>query len=183
MNKIKNISLLCVLLSAGSAAANPTLTEDGTAFQLNFPSIIVGKLNEFIAGVEGHGPFIDTSSGALSCENVQQEFWQIVEAMAPYIDIAPERRESLLSFENLVRTAQTLLMLNNAGIFIPALLVIRVQIALDYFLSDYVGLNYIPSCGNCPRRRQRPNPIQQAIEEYKNSLEEIASTVLNKSNK
>jgi hypothetical protein len=174
MNKIRNISLLCALLSAGSAVAEPgpILSEDGTSFQLNFPPVIVDKLNEFIAGVEGqegHEAFI---SDPLLCENVQPEFWKTIEATAPYISISPEKRESLLTSRNLACTAQTLLILNDAKIFIPALLRIHIQIALDYFLSDHVGMN--SSCGNRPRRRQRLNPTQQAIEEYKSSLEEIS---------
>ncbi|MDR2420472.1 MAG: hypothetical protein LBD40_04190 [Puniceicoccales bacterium] len=183
--KIRNISLLCVLLSlsAGSAVAEPgpILSPDGTAFQLNFPQVIVDELNKFIVGVEGHeryGAFINASSGPLSCENVQQEFWKTIGATAPYIDISPKKRESLLTFENLIRTAQTLLILNHEKIFIPTLLVVRIQIALDYFLSDHAGMNYTSSCGNCPRRRQRLNPNQQAIEEYKSSLEEVVLAIL-----
>jgi hypothetical protein len=177
-NKIRNISLLCALLSAGSAVAEPgpILSEDKTSFLLNFPQVIVDKLNEFIIGVEGHGPLVDISNGLSSCENVQEKFWKTIEATAPYINISSEKRESLLTSENLVYTVQALLYLNNAKIFIPTLLVIRIQIALDYFLSDYVGVN--SSCGNCPRRRQELDPSQQAIEEYKSSLEGIASTIL-----
>ncbi|MDR3143701.1 MAG: hypothetical protein LBT57_02555 [Puniceicoccales bacterium] len=195
MSKIRNISLFCALLSAGFAGADdehylspklgPILSADKTHLQLNFPQEIVDKLNKFIAGVKGHeryGAFLCIPSSNNSLRwRIQKEFWMTIGAMAPYINMQPEKRESLLSSENLVRTAQTLLSLHDSKIFIPALLVIRIQIALDYFLSDNAGVNDFP-CRNCPRNRKRLNPTQQVIEEYKSSLEVIASDIVNRSN-
>jgi hypothetical protein len=185
--------MLCALLSADSAVADPILSEDGTAFQLGFPQVIVDKLNKFVDSIQKSSepiintkdcePFIDTSCNSLSCEKIQKKFWMIIGAMAPYIDIEPGRRESLLSSKNLIRVAQTLLILNEKKISIPALLVVRIQIALDCLLSDYpINTDRISFYKSYPRRRQRPNPNQQAIEEYKNSLEEVVATVLNKTN-
>jgi hypothetical protein len=189
MSKIKNISLLCVLLSAGSAIADPgpILSEDGKTFQLNFPPAIVDKLNEFVSTTEEQNqksyeafPYkvVVTASGSSLCEAIHKDFWMIIQATAPYIDVSSTKRESLLSSENLVRTARTLLILDHAKILIPALSVISIQIALDYFLSDHAGMSYALSCGNYPRRRQKLNPIQQVIEDYKDALEEIALTIL-----
>ncbi|MDR2420209.1 MAG: hypothetical protein LBD40_02780 [Puniceicoccales bacterium] len=95
MNKTKNISLLCALLSASPAVAEPILSPDGTSFQLNFPPVIVDKLNEFITGVEGHeryGAFLyaPSSNGSLHLE-IQREFWTTIGATAPYVDISPKK--------------------------------------------------------------------------------------------
>jgi hypothetical protein len=190
MNKIKNISLLCAcaLLSAGSAVADPgpILSPDGTSFQLNFPSVIMDKLNEFIAGVEGqerYEPFghkVVTLNGLSLCEAIHKDFWTTIQATAPYINIPPKKRADRLSAKNLVSMAKTLLWLNAAHIAVPINFALYIQMALDYFQNQPEGIQYYsptPSCGRYPRRRQK-TAEEKSEEEYKCALDEIITRSL-----
>jgi hypothetical protein len=120
MNNIKNIGLLCSLLSIVPAVANPILSENETAFQLGFPQVIVDKLNEYITGVEGHesyGAFSYILSGDSSLHvEIQKEFWTTIGAMAPYVDISVKTRKARLIDANLVSVAKTLLELHTNAV-------------------------------------------------------------------
>jgi hypothetical protein len=199
MNKIRNISLLCALLSAGSAVAEPgpILSEDGASFQLNFPKAIVNKLKEFINGVEGHegyGAFlyqIESSNNRLLCKEVGicTSFRTMAEAMLPYFNISQEEYQRRMSNENLVCTAKTLLELNENKITFPIGSIVYIQVVLNYFL-DFFDSGVISSPGGCPstcisttcwkRLVALKNDfiLDLDIEGYKDALGEIALLAL-----
>ncbi|MDR2419861.1 MAG: hypothetical protein LBD40_00860 [Puniceicoccales bacterium] len=200
-HKIRNISLLCALLSlsAGSAVAEPgpILSPDGTSFQLNFPPVIVEKLSEFIDSVAGHedyGAFlypIEPSSNGPLCKEVGicTSFRTMAEAMMPYFNISQEERQNRISDCNLASLAKTLLKLNKEKITFPLSSVTYMQVVLNYFL-DLFDSSITSSIGGCPstcisttcwkRLVALKNGISldSSIEGYKDALGEIALLAL-----
>jgi hypothetical protein len=197
--KIRNISLLCVLLSlsAGSAVAEPgpILSPDGTAFQLNFPQVIVDELNKFVGGVEGHeryGAFfyqVEPSDNGPLCQEVGicAPFRAIAEAMMPYFNISQEERQRRMSCESLVRTAKTLLELDEKEIILPSASTAYIKTALNYFLNilDH-DVTYPANCVSTACWRKLValakgialNPAVKTIDEYKEALDKIAAIAL-----
>jgi hypothetical protein len=195
MNKIRNISMLCALLSAGSAVADPILSEDGTAFQLGFPQVIVDKLNEYITGVEGHenyGAFpyqteFDDHSSSCKEIGICTSFREVAEAMLPSFEVTRKERRRRLEQENLVSTAKTLLELNEKEITISSISTAYVQSALEYFLDTFErDAISVAGCVS-PAHWQRLvafqkgiplDPVTKAIDTYKAALDKIAVLAL-----
>ena len=195
MNKIKNISLLCAcaLLSAGSAVADPgpILSPDGTSFQLNFPPIIVDRLNEFIAGVEqNNGPHdiyaIELSDdGNKLLTSIDQEFPKTVGAMVPYIDLAWEEIQARLQEANVTRVYKTLLQLQDSHISIPAntAFAFCIKTILNYFFVQFIEHHLSVSCGDISflmKRKVLGAETAQSIEDYICNLDEIIQSSLSK---
>jgi hypothetical protein len=207
MSKIKNISLLCALLSVGSAIADPgpILSEDGTTFQLNFPSVIVDELNEFVAGVEGHEGYeafpyqVESSSDGLLCkeEGIYPSFRATAEAMLPCFNIPQEEFESRMSDENRAGVAKTLLELDNKKISLLGDSAVYVQVALSYFLNSFYQrlANQPISQATCVstacwlklialiKGDMETYNIFQAIDRYKDDLSKIGTSSLYRSKK
>jgi hypothetical protein len=150
MSKMRNISLLCALLSAAGAddeyylspKPGPRLSADGIYFQLNFPPVIVAKLREFIAGVEGKNKrpcdiyAIEASGERLT--SLDQEFSKTVEAMVPFITLPWEEMQTRLQETNVVRVYKTLLKFHNDKVQLPAngVSAFCVKNILNYFFDQ-----------------------------------------------
>jgi hypothetical protein len=187
--------MLCALLSAGSAVADPILSEDETAFQLGFPQVIVDKLNEYIAGVEGHenyGAFLyqtEFDGHSSSCKEVGvcTSFREVAEAMLPSFEVTRKERRRRLEQENLVSTAKTLLELNEKEITLPPASTVYIQVTLSYFL-DIFERNTIPVSGCVSEAYWRRlvafqkgiplDPVIKVIDEYEAALDKIADLAL-----
>jgi hypothetical protein len=184
MNKIKNISLLCALLSAGSAVAElgPILSSDGTSFQLNFPQEIVNQLNEFIAGVASHESYeafsyTPSSNGSLHLE-IQKEFWTTIGAMAPYVDISVKTRKARLVNANLVGVAKTLLELHANAASCPIVFNTYINTALNYLLFPAErSMICLPSCmslASCRKFLYPGDASLPIVEDYICALDEVS---------
>jgi hypothetical protein len=197
MNNIRNISLLCSLLSIVPAVADPILSEDETAFQLGFPQVIVDKLNKYIAGVEGHENYEAFGYKTIAygnkflCEEIGicPSFARIAEAMGPYFNISQAEFKSRMSCGNLVSLAKTLLKLNEEKIAFHIGSIVHMRVVLNYFL-DLFDSGVIFSTGGYPSTcisatcwkrliaSKNDFPLYPDIEEYKDALGEIALVAL-----
>jgi hypothetical protein len=189
MNKIKNISLLCALLSAGSAAANPILTEDGTAFRLNFPQEIVDEFNRFIAGVEqGKSRPCDTYAIELSgnrLTSIDQGFPKTVEAMVPYIDLPWEEVQTRLQETNVARVYKTLVQLHDSRALVSAnaAFAFCIKTILNYFF-DQAAKCPPTCCGTVSflmRKIKFGQEVAEATDDYVFHLDEIIQAPLRSS--
>jgi hypothetical protein len=185
MNKIRNISLLCALLSASPAVAEPILSPDGTSFQLNFPPVIVEKLNEFITGVEQNTGPCDIYAIELSGDKltgIDPEFPKTAEAMVPYIDLPWKEIQGRLQEVNVTRIYKTLVQLNNDRALIPAntAFAFCIKTILNYFFDQATECS--PTCCGTVsflmRKIKFGQEVAETIDDYTFHLDRIIQTPL-----
>jgi hypothetical protein len=184
MNKIKSISMFCALLSVGSAVANPILSEDKSAFQLNFPQEIKDKLSEFISSVCETEPYED------ACDELPLPL-EIIDAMTPCIDISFKERKSRLTKSNLVSVARALLKFDNKKALLSKNHSTYIHIALDYFLNPLDrDITCLPICSAtccstaCWQRIMATSDEKakmKIIDEYMAALDNIMISLLSQS--
>jgi hypothetical protein len=187
-NKIRNISLLCTLLSVGSAAANPgpILSEDGTTFQLNFPPVIVDKLKGFIDGIGGHEGYkafsYEIESGSLELIALDQNFFTTAEAMVPYMGLPWDEIQTRLQKSNVIGVCKTLLEINDKKAVMSANTVSAfcIKTILNYLFDQAAGCAST-CCGPMSflmRKIKFGQQAAEAIDDYIFHLDKIIQTPL-----